>query len=175
MAQHGGARVPSNPAKACVRCAEVKPPEKFPPTSQGNRRAQCYQCRYSRRKETGEYAATKEVNRLRYAGDPAYRDKIRSRNRKGRMGLSLEEVEAHVQAQGGCAICHADTPGGVGGWHVDHDHSCCPPKRACAECRRGILCSACNVAMGIFKDSVERLNAAADYLKAWEAQVKTRG
>jgi len=27
---------------------------------------------------------------------------------------------------------------------VDHDHACCPDRRSCGKCVRGILCTTCN-------------------------------
>lgn len=32
---------------------------------------------------------------------------------------------------------------------VDHDHSCCPEKRACRKCIRGLLCADCNMMLGL--------------------------
>lgn len=71
-------------------------------------------------------------------------------------GLELEQVEE--MRRGGCAICGRD--GGVGRHaqlHVDHDHA--------TGAVRGMLCSECNVGLGKFADSVERLEAAVRYLR----------
>jgi len=64
-----------------------------------------------------------------------------------------------------CAICRTDVPTGHG-WHVDHDHACCPePGRSCGKCVRAILCSECNTGLGKFRDDPAVLRAAADYLE----------
>lgn len=44
---------------------------------------------------------------------------------------------------GYCDACGVDSPGGAGGWHVDHDH-------ASGRCR-GILCARCNLALGYYE------------------------
>jgi len=64
-----------------------------------------------------------------------------------------------------CAICRVDTPTGHG-WHVDHDHVCCPENgRSCGKCVRAILCSECNTGLGKFRDNPAVLRAAADYIE----------
>jgi len=62
-----------------------------------------------------------------------------------RYNLTLEAFQAILARQsGGCAICRTGTPGGSGTWHVDHDHACCPGRRSCGLCVRGLLCASCN-------------------------------
>lgn len=69
------------------------------------------------------------------------------------------EVIAEVRAQKHCAIC-----GGEAG-HLDHDHV--------TNQIRGHLCGQCNVGLGMFKDSADRLEAAAAYLRSFAADFKT--
>ena len=88
-------------------------------------------------------------------------------NLYGKYRLSLETYDAMLTAQGGkCAICGADSPGDVriGRFHVDHDHACCPGDKTCGKCVRGLLCRACNTALGNFGDDPDRLLAALSYL-----------
>lgn len=48
--------------------------------------------------------------------------------------------------------------------HVDHDHLCCPGKTTCGRCIRGYICRDCNLGLGRFSDSPERLLMAIAYL-----------
>lgn len=89
---------------------------------------------------------------------------VRSANRKGKYGLSAQAFQDLLDKQGGCcAICRADNPGSKF-WAVDHDHACCPGKGSCGKCVRGILCGQCNVGLGSFRDDVNRLRRAVEYL-----------
>jgi hypothetical protein len=92
-------------------------------------------------------------------------------------GITPEQFDAMLEAQGGaCKICRSATSGVKGRtWHIDHDHSCCDwnPRDTgvalCGKCVRGILCVNCNTGLGMFRDSPEALEAAAEYLRAWES------
>lgn len=92
---------------------------------------------------------------------------VRAANRKGKYGLSADAFNALLASQGGqCAICRADNPGAKF-WAVDHDHSCCPGQTSCGRCVRGVLCGACNLGLGAFRDDMGALLRAADYLHKW--------
>lgn len=81
-------------------------------------------------------------------------------------GLTREQFEALLISQHGlCAICGTDEPGGSGRWHIDHDHACCPSKRSCGRCIRGLLCMRCNMALGLLGDDEAALEAALRYLR----------
>lgn len=83
---------------------------------------------------------------------------------KRRTGMSHEERDMLLTQQGGtCAICGTCEPG-KRGWHLDHDHNCCPGTKHCGNCIRGVLCSNCNTAIGLLRDDPSLLRAAADYL-----------
>lgn len=89
------------------------------------------------------------------------RTKTHWRWRLKRLGLTPEEYDAMLARQGGrCAICGASEPGGKrkgGAWAVDHCHA--------SDAVRGLLCHRCNLALGLFDDSPERLAAAIQYLQ----------
>jgi hypothetical protein len=96
------------------------------------------------------------------------RDNIHWRDIKRRFGVSREQYEAMLVAQGGvCAIC-GDVPENQesGCLSVDHNHSCCKQKsRSCGKCVRALLCVACNAGLGTFKDRIDLIRKAIDYLK----------
>lgn len=72
-------------------------------------------------------------------------------------GITPEEYAALLDRQlGRCAICRADSAGGRGGWHVDHDHNTGKV--------RGLLCHSCNLGLGHLKDDPALLRAAMEYL-----------
>lgn len=83
-------------------------------------------------------------------------------------GLTAQQRDQMIASQGGvCAICKKLPPKreGQGGWHVDHDHSCCPTAaKSCGRCVRGILCSPCNRMLGMARDDINTLRSAITYL-----------
>jgi len=81
---------------------------------------------------------------------------------KSRYGVTKESFVALLASQGGkCALCHTREPTVRGGsnvsWNIDHCHE---TGRV-----RGILCSPCNLRLGHFKDNVDMLQRAIDYLR----------
>lgn len=79
--------------------------------------------------------------------------------RLARYGLTVEEYEALLAAQGGrCAICETDTPAKHGSWCIDHCHGSSEV--------RGLLCVRCNAGLGHFDDSPAFLLAAERYIQA---------
>ena len=72
-------------------------------------------------------------------------------------GLTPEVYNRMLEEQGGvCAICSQPEPR-CQGLSVDHDHN--------TGVVRGLLCSNCNTALGLFIDDPDRLARAATYLK----------
>jgi hypothetical protein len=41
---------------------------------------------------------------------------------------------------------------------------CCPGKKSCGKCIRGLLCARCNSAIGLFDEDPVTLHAAVEYL-----------
>jgi Recombination endonuclease VII len=72
---------------------------------------------------------------------------------RSKYGITLEERQSMVDAQGGiCAICKAKLKSP----YVDHDHD--------TGLIRGILCNRCNRALGMFEDDRSVLLNAVAYL-----------
>lgn len=75
----------------------------------------------------------------------------------------LEEM--FVLQDGKCAICKNDFGISKSNMRtVDHDHSCCSGQTSCGKCVRGLLCGACNLGLGSFRDNINSLRAAITYL-----------
>lgn len=128
----------------------------------------CEDCRIEvSRRHYREYASQHKAERAAYgrayraANPEAVRKKIASR-----YGLSLASWYALLASQGNvCAVCKTPDPGRKW-WHTDHDHACCPGQlRSCGRCVRGILCTRCNMALGLLDDDPVRLRSAAAYLE----------
>lgn len=114
-------------------------------------------------------AAHRELRRERAAARRANNpEKVREINRKSyhkttwpwhlkkRYGISQEEYNSLLAKQhGSCAIC-GKAPNARYRLAVDHDH----------ETRkiRGLLCQACNTALGKFNDDISLLKIAIEYL-----------
>jgi hypothetical protein len=81
--------------------------------------------------------------------------------------------ELLAEQNGGCKICGTKEPGGMGAFHIDHDHSCCPGKKCCGKCIRGLLCRRCNDTLGKVSDSIELLQAMIQYLEKFKCEAKT--
>jgi hypothetical protein len=96
---------------------------------------------------------------------PSKRRKIaRKSHLKITFKMSLEDFTKLFKKQRRrCAGCGSKTHRG-NGWNVDHDHSCCPGKKSCGKCIRGILCAPCNQALGLLRDSIKVLLRLVGYL-----------
>jgi hypothetical protein len=82
-----------------------------------------------------------------YLREKAYRDSF---------GVTLQELDAMIAAQGGrCGICGVDQPGGRGGWHLDHDHAFDSKDR---RGHRGVLCHRCNLRLGMAGERADLLS-----------------
>jgi hypothetical protein len=81
---------------------------------------------------------------------------LRKTHLKQKYGLTVEDYERMLEAQGGgCAICGRPPRDDIS-LHVDHDHE--------TGLIRGLLCFPGNNAIGLMKDDPERLVRAAEYI-----------
>ena len=122
--------------KICSRCGILKHVSKYYPTKM-NKEGLQYHCKVCENKNYKERATLR------------------------RYGLSYKKYEEMVKSQNNkCLIC-----GKEGGSEenfgkqlgVDHDHQ--------TDNIRGLLCYTCNMGLGYFKDNIEYLNIAIEYLK----------
>jgi Recombination endonuclease VII len=80
---------------------------------------------------------------------------------KNKYGITLAEYDALLQAQNGrCAVCETKPTQKI--LHVDHDH-------VTGELR-GLLCSACNTALGLLNDDPKRIRALAAYVAQYKLE-----
>ena len=88
------------------------------------------------------------------------RDVVSARSRKQKYGLTPAAWTTLFDGQGqACKICRTTSPGmNRKAWATDHNHDTGEV--------RGILCLACNLALGILRDDLSLVLAAADYLRA---------
>lgn len=96
----------------------------------------------------------------------------RGRSRRNHLYYSFRMTEEQwddlFESQGRrCPVCLCEEPpeNWTRGWHVHHDHACCPGDRSCGECVVAILCGPCNVGMGLMRDDADRLQRAADLMR----------
>jgi len=93
---------------------------------------------------------------VKAAGRKAGRRSYRERDYRNKYGLSLDDYDRMFESQNeGCAICGGSNPNGKR-LFVDHNHK--------TGAVRGLLCSNCNSALGMLKDSPELCRRAATYL-----------
>ena len=94
----------------------------------------------------------------RAAWDEKYRGAARRSSLKKRYGITPEEYDAMLLAQGGaCASCGDGQSEGGYRLSVDHNHDTGEV--------RGILCNGCNAALGHLKDDPQRILALLAYLR----------
>lgn len=140
--------------KRCCKCSQDLPVTEFykVKTSGTELRSRCKRCHNEDLKAWQR--ANPEKRRLQYMR--SNRKNARDRHLKYTYGISENVYHQMSEKQGNlCAICREKEllhPNLL----VDHDHH--------TGSVRGLLCSDCNVGLGRFKDSPERLIKAVDYL-----------
>lgn len=142
--------------KKCPKCLEVKPLETF--GSRGGKRrgepnSYCRPCSALKRKESSK------------------RPNVISRMLQYHYGITYEQYqEMHTKQQGRCAICNEEEKRNTGQGRptnrlaVDHCHKTGKV--------RGLLCMACNTAVGAFKDDIEILFSAVTYLEQNSGEIE---
>jgi len=95
-------------------------------------------------------AGRRAYRRARPHGEsPESRKKSNRKSPLTSYGLTQDDFNLLLKIQGNaCGMCRGLFSEGQL-IHVDHDHGCCRGKnRSCGKCVRGLLCHACNIALG---------------------------
>lgn len=131
--------------KHCNKCNTTKPLSEF---------------HRNKNKKDGHASTCKACNNARVRLDKRGKYNPVSNRRKHLLrtyGMTPEQYDAMLEAQGGvCAICKR--PERIKGRRlcVDHCHSTGEV--------RGLLCNACNIALGKLEDNLESIKVAIKYL-----------
>lgn len=146
---------PMGRIKRCTKCGIEKRLEAYCRQKGGKfgRHPRCRECRSEQ--EQIRYRANRDTILAQQRKSPARKQWRQGYRRQRKYGLTAQEFDAMVNAQGGlCALGHAPADGAL---VVDHDH-------ATGKVRR-LLCRSCNAALGMFEENLDRLRAAITYLE----------
>lgn len=151
--------------KRCSRCETTKCEEDFGSHKTYGRQAWCRSCMSEYRKTPEQRQKRKErrerdAEKLKDRKRRDYRknkDLVWAKNIEKKYGITAETYFEMLDAQEGtCALCDRSHAGEVKRLAVDHCHT--------TGVVRGLLCEACNRALGMFHDCPERLLKAVEYL-----------
>lgn len=159
--------------RVCKKCGGEKPLEQFVEHKRGFRRLTSFCCRECHKKACKEYYRTHKESQL--AKERAKRQRWTQSERRAdavkRYGLTADDYERMAfEQEYKCAICGCTPsalPDGRVGLNVDHCHK--------TGMVRKLLCHACNLGLGKFKDSPELLRMAARYLEEFSEKAMDAG
>lgn len=101
------------------------------------------------------------------------REQTRAYGYLRRHGLRPEDWASLWEEQRGCCyLCGRSMT--VDEAFIDHDHSCCPQMKSCANCRRGLACKRCNTLIALADEDPMRLHRIADALEIAQAAYAIR-
>ena len=139
--------------KVCRRCKEEKSRDEFGKSTHfsDGLQGECIPCRKIINQNKREY-------RKRTPG------KRKNEHLTYLYKITMAQYNEMLESQNGkCRICkRKDDDGKM--LSVDHDHECCPGRRSCGKCIRGLLCQRCNLIIGLVGDDASVLASAAEYL-----------
>jgi hypothetical protein len=148
-------------------CKQInpQPEEDFPLERDGKytwRRGECTKCRSAKGKARREPKKA-EYNAYMREWNKNHPEIVKSNVLKKIYQITLEQYNLMLISQNGtCAMC--PRPPKKGGYlNVDHRHSCCPTRKSCGKCVRGLLCDGCNRALHVL-ETPELLAKANAYL-----------
>lgn len=151
--------------KVCCRCGMEKSIDHFyrNDNKEDGFRVSCKECEKEYQKQW--YEKNKErLNKKSKDYNERNKEVITVKARRVRIkriyGIEEDTYTKNLELQGGaCAICGSTYPGGnsKGYFHIDHCHE--------TGQFRGLLCGRCNTSLGGFKDDINILKKAIEYLE----------
>lgn len=144
--------------KTCRRCKESKQVAAYYLKAGRPNSSTCIPCtgELKREKWAQDPDFYRRQNRESYRKDP---NKYRRYDLKKTYGITVAEYQALFSGQSGrCRICERHQLEFNKALAVDHCHK--------TGAIRGLLCSACNCALGLLKDDITRARALVAYLQA---------
>ena len=144
--------------KQCSKCKELKEDFEFYKSSQSKDGlfSFCKSCTKIQQQKYREGNREALLAKARIY-DAKHKNMHRNAQLKGRYGFSLEEHDIMLEEQNGCcAICQRSIANLPRPPSVDHDHETGKV--------RGLLCQSCNSGLANFKDNIESLKFAIEYL-----------
>ncbi len=164
--------------KTCTKCGLEKPLTDFyrAPGTRDGLRGDCKACFAARAKARYPDVRQQNIaraqkwrednperfreNQRRMRSTPEGKERQRAGHLKRKYGITIEQYDELLAAQGGrCAICRREPRPDIS-LHLDHDHE--------SGKLRGILCFRCNNALGDFDDDSGLLRAALRYLESYQ-------
>lgn len=143
--------------KQCSKCLEFKDISEFGAHSGTRLRGNCKGCVKLHRKEYYK-ANSQKVKASSMAAYKANPRKSQNARLKRKFGISIEQYDEMLKNQDGrCAICETHRSWFRQAFAVDHNHK--------TGKIRGLLCAACNTAIGKLKEDLEIIRRAMIYLQ----------
>jgi hypothetical protein len=162
--------------KNCSKCKKLKPFDSFFTRTIGSRDGLQSSCKDCHKLKTYKWRLKNKNKWLSYVKQRYYKDRasghwheLRSTHparramyrRKMRYGITEKQFLNFLKKQSyKCAICKKSLKNNIKLFCVDHCHK--------TQFIRGLLCGPCNWGIGSFRDNVNRLKKAVNYLKRAE-------
>ena len=145
--------------KKCNKCNYVKPLTDFAKSkdTKDGLQLKCKQCNKDYR-EANRTRCLEQSKRYREANKDSVKAAIRAWKFKTAFGITVEDYNAMwTEQKGCCACCGVSETTLARKLAVDHCH-----KKGHV---RALLCTNCNIGIGMFKEDISRLQQAIDYLQ----------
>lgn len=150
---------PPPPRTHCAKGHPLTPDNVYKRTGYSGARNGGLRCKTCTDENNAQYQAEHREELLVYFSD---------HNLKRKYGMTREDKQRMLDAQGGKCLCCERTENGtkyphdLNYWHVDHNHATEGPYAGEV---RGILCQPCNQALGMMKEQPPRIQALERYCR----------